>query len=128
DLHWEFRGEGQVVDAHAVVDTLGSPELRHCAEEAVRRWKFPRVSMGSVSVNMSFSFGPAGVSFGKAAAALSAVPKIADARALRALLLRFGPQLVTFACVAGRRSFLGRVCDTPIDHNPRVRLDARYTS
>jgi len=128
DLHWEFRGEGQVGDAHAIVDTLGSPELRQCAAEAVRRWKFPRVSTGWVSVNRSFSFGPAGVSFGKAAAALSAVPKISDARALRALLLRFGPQLVSFACVAGRRSFLGRVCDTPIDHNPRVRLDARYTN
>ena len=46
---------------------------------------------------------------------------------MRALLLRFGPRLVSFGCVAGKRSFLGNVCDTPIALDPRIVLDCRYT-
>ncbi len=126
DVNWTFGGKGEVVRATPVVDTLGAPELRECLASAVRRWRFPHFSRGGwVEVTMAFAFAPRGVSFGKAAATVSAVPEL---KAPRALLLRFGPELVSFACVAGRRSFLGRVCDTPINHSPRVGLDRRYTT
>jgi hypothetical protein len=126
DLQWTFRGQGEVVRAHAIVDTLGAPELRECLVSAVRRWRFPRFSRpGWVDITMAFAFAPRGVSFGRAAAAVSAVPELT---APRALLLRFGPELVSFVCVSGRRSFLGRVCDAPINHSPHVRLDRRYTT
>jgi hypothetical protein len=125
DLHWEFREKGRVVTAEATVDTLGSPELRQCLTSAVRRWRFPPVALGWVSVNMPFAFGPSDVSFGKEAEAISTVPRLERPRAL---LLRFGPELVSIVCVAGQRSFLGRVCDTPINRSPQVGLDLRYTS
>lgn len=125
DLRWSLRGDGVVEHASTDRDTVGAPELRECVASAVRRWRFPRSSQGGVTVTMAFAFGPAGVSFGKAAAAVSGVPELVSPRAL---LLRFGPELVSFVCVTGRRSFLGRVCNTPILHNPRVSLDRRYTA
>jgi hypothetical protein len=68
------------------------------------------------------------VTFGRPAEAVNAVPDVWGPKAMRALLLRFGPRFVTIGCVAGARSFLARACDTSIARDPRIGVDARYTT
>jgi hypothetical protein len=129
DLDWEIRDSGKVSFVAARGDTLGSPELRHCVEDAIARWVFPRFKTSYVKARVPFVFGPRGVTFSSDAGAFSTVPDVeGGAKAMRALLLRFGPRFVSMACVAGKRSFLGNVCDTPIAADPRVGLDRRYTT
>jgi hypothetical protein len=128
DVRWTVRGTGEIVSPHATIDTIGAPELRQCVELAIERWAFPHFGPGYVDVHFSFALGPGGVSINRVGA-LDANPGIdAGAAPMRALLLRHGPRFVSFACVAGKRSFLGSACNTPIGRLPRLGIDPRYTT
>jgi TonB family protein len=60
EIEFTIGADGSVEDARVAQNRMGSGEVGNCIVGRILRWKFPKPSGGSVTVNFPFIFTPAG--------------------------------------------------------------------